>query len=227
MKATPLTHNGQTFSVSRKNIKHLYLRFYPQEQRFAVSAPRHLSDGEIRAFIDNRQDWIAQQKQRPVPTTLTYQTGDTVFYLGHSLTLCCHPADQRAAKKEGSLLHLTHKEGDTLSQREEIYWQWQREQLQQVVPPRLAFWEEQLGLYANQWRIRRMSTRWGSCNPAAGRIWVALALVERPLFCIDYLLVHELCHLAHPHHGPAFWEQVESVFPRWQEARHQLNTPAT
>lgn len=85
-------------------------------------------------------------------------------------------------------------------------------------------WEARMGVQASAIRYREMVSRWGSCQPKTGKITLNLRLADRDEGCIEYVLVHELCHLLHPDHSPAFHGAMTALMPDWQVRRRSLNT---
>jgi predicted metal-dependent hydrolase len=108
-------------------------------------------------------------------------------------------------------------------QRESVLQRWYRRQLRALVPPLLAKWEPRLGRAVSEVRIRRMKTRWGSCNARAGRVWLNLELIKKPPACLEYVLVHELVHLHERHHSERFLEWMDALLPTWRVCRDELN----
>lgn len=80
-----------------------------------------------------------------------------------------------------------------------------------------------MGLTVNEVRIRRMKTRWGSCNAQAGRIWLNLELAKKSPVCLEYILVHEMVHLLERSHNQRFRSLMDSVMPNWRLFREELN----
>lgn len=72
-------------------------------------------------------------------------------------------------------------------------------------------------------RIKRMKTRWGSCNARARRVWLNLELAKKPVACLEYLLVHEMVHLIERHHTDRFRELMDRLMPSWRTYRDELN----
>lgn len=85
-------------------------------------------------------------------------------------------------------------------------------------------WEPQMGVHASSWTLREMKTRWGSCTVNTGRIRINKKLALYPEICLEYIIVHELCHLLEPSHNKRFKDLMTQFLPDWKERRHQLGT---
>lgn len=83
-----------------------------------------------------------------------------------------------------------------------------------MLPPLLAKWEPRVGKSVGEVRIKRMRTRWGSCNAEAGRIWMNLELIKKPVACLEYVLVHEMVHLHERHHNDRFRQWMDALMLR-------------
>lgn len=104
---------------------------------------------------------------------------------------------------------------------EEEIAQW-REAVQACVPPLVAEWEQVLGVKARTIAYRNMKSRWGSCQPATGRICINVRLALYPPECLEYVVVHELCHLLVSNHGPCFKGLLDRVMPDWRDRERKL-----
>ena len=107
--------------------------------------------------------------------------------------------------------------------RREVLQTWYRQRLREQIPDHLAKWEEIMGLKVNEVKIKVMKTRWGSCNIAAGRIWLNLELAKKPPACLEYILVHEMTHLFEKHHTDRFRKLMDQFMPDWRLRRDKLN----
>ena len=123
----------------------------------------------------------------------------------------------------GSTLQLNVPSGTNQEQRKEIIAQWYRHRLRSVVPKLIAVWEPIMGITVGEWRIRKMKTRWGSCNTRAGRIWISLELAKKSIKCLEYVVVHEMAHLIEPSHNRRFWAILDNLMPKWRTYRDELN----
>lgn len=99
--------------------------------------------------------------------------------------------------------------------------QW-REVVQAFVPPLIAKWEPIMGVKAGKIAYRNMTGRWGSCQPSTGRICINVRLALYPPECLEYVVVHELCHLLERGHGPRFHALMDAFLPDWKAIRAKL-----
>ncbi len=229
--------SGYQVVLTRKKIKHIHLRICPPDGELRLSAPLHISLETIEKFITYKLPWIEKavdtmqtRKQIAIPN---YKDGELHYFLGQPYTLKI----TEFAGANGIKLHndfvmevLTIKTA-SFEQVEKILFTWYRNELRRLIPDLLTKWEPLVGVYALEWRIKRMKTRWGSCNPAKKRIWLSLELIKRPAACLEYILVHELTHLLEPSHKPHFYSLLTSFMPDWHEADtllkefgHKINT---
>jgi predicted metal-dependent hydrolase len=120
-------------------------------------------------------------------------------------------------------LSMQVRPGTDTEKRLEILNAWYRCQLQNQLPGLLAQWEPVVGVQAAECRIKRMKTRWGTCNITARRIWLNLELAKKPPECLEYILVHELVHLHERHHNERFRTLMDRYLPSWRLHRDRLN----
>ena len=99
--------------------------------------------------------------------------------------------------------------------------QW-REVVSSCVPALIAAWEPIMGVKAGKIAYRNMTSRWGSCQPATGRICINVRLALYPPECLEYVVVHELCHLLERGHGPRFHQLMDAFMPDWKQRRAKL-----
>ena len=107
--------------------------------------------------------------------------------------------------------------------REAVLQRWYRGRLRERLPAVMAKWEAKIGVSAAEARIKRMKTRWGTCNPEARRIWLNLELAKKPPACLEYIAAHELVHLIERSHNDRFRQLMDRHMPRWRMLRDELN----
>ncbi len=90
------------------------------------------------------------------------------------------------------------------------------------VPPLVEEWEPILGVKVSKLAYRNMTSKWGSCQPSTGRVCINIRLALYPPECLEYVVVHELCHFLHANHGAGFWGLMDKVMPDWRERQAKL-----
>ncbi|MCJ8500844.1 M48 family metallopeptidase [Desulfatitalea alkaliphila] len=218
---------GITVELRRKPIKHLRLGVCPPDGRVRVSAPLRLDEKAIRQAIIDRLDWIRHHQERlrrrarQSPRELV--SGETHYFQGHPYRL------EIFAQRGPASLQLVHdtmvlrvppETGETRSAA--VIEKWYRSRLQEQLPALLARWQPIVGVRAAEVRLKRMRTRWGSCNIAARRIWLSLELAKTPTACLEYVLVHELVHLHERYHNAHFKGLMDLFLPSWRTHKAAL-----
>jgi len=113
---------------------------------------------------------------------------------------------------------------DTSAQnRRSVLNEWYRKKLKETVPEIIEKYEKLMGVEVNEFGIKKMKTRWGSCNPKAKRIWLNLELAKKPADCVEYVVVHEIVHLLEPSHNARFVAFMDKYMPKWRFYREELN----
>lgn len=127
------------------------------------------------------------------------------------------------SEKANNRLALTVPAGTSKKQRQQVLQRWYRKLLQARIQEVLPKWEAVVGLRVADCRIRRMKTRWGSCNSTARRVWLNSELVKKPQRCLEYVLVHEMVHLLERNHNDRFRSYMDKFMPQWRHYRDELN----
>lgn len=221
---------GLSVELIRKPIKNLHIGVYPPNGRVRVAAPPAISEDAIRVAVVTRLGWI-KKKQREFEgqarqTERQYVSGETHFFFGRPLRLMVKTSATRrgSIQPEGSdRLIMTVPEEATSQQKALWFKDWSRTQLRDRASPRVAKWAERLGVPTPRWGIKRMRTKWGSCNPEKGLIWLNLDLAQKPLQSLDYVVLHELAHLLAPCHDDVFVGIMDRNMPGWRQVRADLN----
>ncbi len=223
-----LNVRGITVDVVYKDIKHLHLGVYPPIGRVRVAAPRHLDDDQVRLAVIRRLPWIKQQRARLQATERQSQremvTGESHYVWGTRYRLKVLERPGRAhVELDGNKLLLYVPPGTDGEARRRLLEGWQRQQLRLRIPDLIARWEPIVGRQVPRWSIRRMKTKWGSCNRGTGHMWFNLELAKKHPLCLEYIVVHEMAHLLERHHGDRFTTLMDSLLPDWRARRDQLN----
>lgn len=221
-----LEASGILTEVTFKDIKTLRLRVLPPDGRVLVSAPHGVGAERVAEFIGSHRDWILQSQTRM--RMVTPPLGELVD--GGRARLWGRWHEVRVV--EGARPTATLADGvitvsapdpearqaalDTLHRRE----------LEAVVPGLHDHWSAIVGKAGTRFRYRRMTSRWGSCQPRTGAISLNLALAEWPVEMLEYVLVHELTHLWERGHGARFYALMDRWLPDWRDRRRELKSRA-
>ncbi|MDN5870795.1 MAG: M48 family metallopeptidase [Nitrococcus sp.] len=221
--------NGIPVEVRRKAIKNLHIGVYPPDGRVRVAAPARMDDETIRLAIVSRLAWIRRHQRRFLAqvreSARELVTGESHYYRGQRYRLDVVDAAGRAGVHLTgmSTMELGVPPGTDTAGRRCVLERWYRRELRALVPDLLATWEPIIGKSVAEWRIKRMKTRWGSCNIGARRIWLNLELIRKPHACLEYVLVHEMAHLLERHHTHRFRDLMDRFLPDWRLRRDELN----
>ena len=215
--------NGVSVLVTRKNVKYLRLRFLPSKNEVHASIPFGVGDEELRAFIASHTDWI-KKRQTMLKEQAVVVNENEAYLLGQCYPLRCF-ADSRAsyAVMENSIdLYLPNP--DAPEQRQALLLHIYRAELLAVLDELVPQWAQAMEVSPKEWRIRQMRTRWGTCNPTHKRVWFSLELAKRERRLIEYIVVHELCHLYEHGHNARFYALMDRYLPDWRVRKRELNT---
>lgn len=218
---------GLTVEIVRKNIKNLHVGVYPPMGHVRVAAPPAISDDAVKMAVLTRLPWI-KRKQAEFRKQLRqgpreYVSGETHYVFGRAYRLDLTTGRSRMELQPGNRLAMTSPEGAGIEDRHAQMRRWYRRLLSAKVEPRIEKWSSRLHVTVPIWGIRRMKTKWGSCNPETGKIWVNLELAKKPLHCLDYVVLHELSHFVSPRHDDLFVKTLDQHMPPWRQVRSDLN----
>lgn len=222
-----ITIGNITLDLQRKPIKNLHISVLPPEGKVRISAPMQLSDNAIRMAVVKRLAWIRQQQAdfaaQPRQSEREMCSGETHYLWGRGYRLDVNVSSSPSVKLKGGRIAITSKTEITTEKRQLILQDWYRQILRTRLEPLMRQWQERIGVTPSFVGIKRMKTKWGSCNPSTGRIWLNLELVKKPPECLEFIIVHELIHLLERHHNERFNALMRQHLPKWAEHRRTLN----
>jgi len=220
---------GIPVEIVRKNIRNLHLGVYPPNGRVRFAFPLHLNDEAVRLAVISRLAWIHRQQEsferQDRQSEREMVNGESHYIAGRRYRLAVVEADTPPAVRirNNTTLELQVRPSSSRGFREVVLARWYRARIRSQVPELLAKWEPVAGVTVAEWGIKRMKTRWGTCNANARRIWLNLELAKKPPSCLEYILVHEMIHLRERHHNERFRQLMDSVMPQWRVWRDVLN----
>lgn len=214
--------------LQRKSIKNLYLRVLAPDGQVQISAPLRMSETTIRSVVIERLSWIKKQQDKfsqAVKQTTASTNTDEHYYLwgrAYRLELIEHIGRHKVQVFDNKVC-LYIKPNSSIQNKALVLEAFYRAELTNKLEKMLVDWQKIMGVTASSFGIKRMKTRWGSCNTGTKKIWLNLELVKKPVECLEYVLVHELAHLLEPSHNHRFKAYMSQFLPDWQQRKILLN----
>lgn len=222
MKKGQIIVGDTAVEVWWKAVKNINLAVYGPDGRVRVSVPSVTPETRVHRLVLERMAWIKKQQARfrgrPPTPELQGIEGERHRLWGKSYPL---QVDESAGRHRvsfdpdrGLVLHV--RPGRPAAVRLRLLHDFYRQELKQRIPHLLEIWQPRIGKKLREYRIKRMKTRWGTCNIPHRRIWLNLELAKKPEGCLEYILVHELVHLLERGHSEKFYAHMDRLLPRWR-----------
>lgn len=220
------------YELQIKAVKNINLRIKADRTVF-VSASPSVSVQTIEEFLVSKSDYILNALEyyediaRYAPKPKQYVDGESFRIFGHDRRLIVVNGTNNAVESDESYITLTVKDVSDIEQKRKTMEQWRyslcRDKIQslcEAVYPKF----QKYGVSYPVLRFRNMVSRWGSCQPKRGVLTFNYALVEAPIFSIEYVVVHEFTHFLQPDHSRRFYQQLAMFMPDWEERKRILET---
>ena len=215
------------FKLTFSDRKSLGITITP-DMEVIVKAPRDASIDKIKEKVRKKARWIIKQQGyflafHPRTPEKKYVSGETHLYLGRQYRLKVTEAMTNSVHFSGSFFEVQSKKK---SSAKTLLRQWYRERAKMKFAEIAEPWIQRFEKYnvkPEAIYLQEMPKRWGSCTPK-GKIILNPELIKAPKPCIEYVIIHELCHLVHPNHTTAFIQLQEKVMPDWQKWKMKLDT---
>lgn len=217
-----------TVEVTQKDIKNVHLSVYPPFGKVKIAAPERMELDTIRIYAISKLSWIRKQQAKMISqkreAPREYITKESHYFQGKRYLL--KVTEHNAAplvKQIQSQLELYIRPGTSTEKKKEILEEWYRSQLKIIVSKYIAKWENTMNVSVSEFGIKKMKTKWGTCNIEAKRIWINLELAKKPTECLEYIVVHEMVHLFERNHNTRFVALMDNYLPNWRELKVELN----
>jgi predicted metal-dependent hydrolase len=223
-----LVVGGLPIVVTRKRIRRIYVRVHPPDGRVTISAPNSASRRGVQEFAEAQLDWIRRQRDRvqimPQEAPSQFATGETHYLWGRPqcLRVVERTGKQGIVPDDGTLIMFV-RPGSTPATRANVMTAWHKSLLHDALPALIEQWQQRLNVQLEGYYVRRMTSRWGTCNCRTKHIRLNTELATKPAHLLEYVLVHELVHLIVPNHGKRFVNLMNRHYPTWRAARAELN----
>ena len=210
------------YQITRKRIKNFILRIYP-DLKITVSAPISASDRDIEKFISSKREWIEKtlEKIKSRQENLKVKKEKGINILGREVELRIISSDlKRIRLTENSLYIYTNESSKSFI--EKILLDWKIEKLKEILEKYLEKYTTLLETKINYYKIKKLSSAWGIYHKRENYISFNFDLIEKEEPLIEYVVLHELCHIFHMDHQKGFWSLVEKYMPDYKERRKKL-----
>lgn len=216
------------YYLTRRKRKRIRIRVAP-DLTVSVSAPLRAKDEQIERVLTQKARWIARKLDEikdfhPLPAPKQYVSGETFCYLGRQYRLKVETGEKSPAKLKGKFLYVSVPDKQDRDAVKKMVESWYRQRAEQTFTRYQKKCSDVVGRHGipkATLTLRKMRTRWGSCS-SKGRITINTNLIQAPVHCIEYVIMHELCHLKHHNHSPAFYKLLTQCMPDWQKRRQVL-----
>ena len=220
--------SGIPIDIQKKNIKNMHLQVKPPDGHVVISAPSSMDDKAIEVYARTNLSWIKKQiekfQQQPRSAKRQYVSGETMYIWGKQYYLSFVPDSQKNSFEiQGDKVILSMREDSTVKQRENYVREQYRQFLKVEIERLLPKWEKITELHCESWQTKYMVTRWGTCNTEKKKLWFNLQLVQKPIECLEYVILHELIHLRERTHNSTFIAYMDMYMKNWRAVRKELN----
>lgn len=210
-----------------KDVKNLNITVHPPMGDVRVSAPLNMLETSVRMAIIGRLAWIKKQqadfKEQRRQSKREMMSGESHYLWGKHYRLnVIERHGKHVIKKHGQWLDLYVSPNSTMDNRRKVIEEFYRDELKTALNDLLVEWQKRLDVKINAFGIRKMKTKWGSCNTDAARTLFNLELAKKPYECLEYIVVHELVHLLVRTHNDEFKDLMDLHVPDWKQRKALL-----
>ncbi|MBU1195875.1 MAG: M48 family metallopeptidase [Proteobacteria bacterium] len=226
---TPLIEiEGYGIKIIRKNIRHIYFKLDPRTKTMIVSAPKQIGTDQLNQVILSKTQWVLKQVSKPSESKINIKEDVSfdkpVLFLGRKYPVRIfyqtgHPFIEKTEQYLAVYIHPDARISDI----QDLLDTWYRKELKRLIVPIIEKWQPVLNVQIKEFNVKKMKTRWGSCNIKACRIWLNFYLIKLDHRLLEYVVVHEMAHLLEKGHNARFKNLMTQFIPQWPEYKKQLN----
>ena len=210
-------------TIVRKNIKNINITIRSNGE-VLVSAPKRVSKRYIDELIKKKTPWIKKKLdyfkgRKSLTVKKSYDDGEKIYYLGEEFILKVVECSEERVWLEDGFLWLAVRSERDIAAKERLVDSWYLSKAKKLFEELVKKYQKIVKRDIKIVRIKKMKTRWGSCNHVRGYINLNLYLIQRDIKEIEYVVLHELAHLIYPNHSKEFYNYIASIMPDWKERR--------
>ena len=212
------------YRVTKKKIKNFIIRIYP-DLRIAVSVPLYASNKDIENFIQSKKEWIETtlEKIKVAKENKNTLKESSIKILGKEIDKKIIESDLERIRLTNTSIYIYSKEIDN-TQIDKKLLEWKVEKLKTILDEYLNKYTKLLNINIDYYQIKKLSSAWGIYHKKENYISFNSDLIEKDIECIEYVVLHELCHIFYMNHQKDFWALVEKYMPDYKVRRKKLKT---
>ena len=212
------------YTITKKKIKNFIIRIYP-DLRIAVSVPLHASNKDVENFIQSKKEWIETtlKKIKIAKENKNNLKENIIKILGKEREKKIIESDLERIRLTDTSIYIYSKNMDTLEIEKKLF-EWEFEELKNILEENLEKYTKLLNTNINYYQIKKLSSAWGIYHKKENYISFNFDLIEKDIECIEYVVLHELCHIFYMNHQKNFWTLLEKYMPDYKIRRKKLKT---
>lgn len=212
------------YTITKKKIKNFIIRIYP-DLRIAVSVPLHAGSKDIENFIQSKKEWIETtlNKIEMAKENKNNLKKNTIKILGKDVEKKIIESDLERIRLTDTSVYIYSKNIDNAEIDKKLF-EWKFEELKNILEEYLRKYTKLLNTNINYYQIKKLSSAWGIYHKRENYISFNFDLIEKDIKCIEYVVLHELCHIFYMNHQKDFWTLVEKYMPDYRIRRKNLKS---
>lgn len=205
------------YTITKKKIKNFILRIYP-DSRIAVSVPLHASDREIENFVLSKKAWIEKTLEK-----VKKLKDDSIKILGKNVEKKVIQSDLERISLTDRNIFIYSKNTEELEV-EKKFLEWKYNKLKEIIEEAIEKYTKLLNTEINYYKIKKLSSAWGIYHRKENYVSFNIDLIEKDIESIDYVVLHEICHIFYMDHQKKFWTLVEKYMHDYKIRRKKLKS---
>lgn len=214
----------KSVKIIKKDIENFSIKVKPSGE-VIINAPKDASDEHIEFVLKKREKWIINKQEffaKFKSREKELVSGEEMKYLGRSYRLKVNESKEEFVRLNRGTLELFVRDKNNFKKKQKLLDEWYKDKALICFFNIINEFNKMVKRDIKNVRIRKMKTRWGSCNAAKSYINLNLELIKKPKKCVEYVIFHELAHLVHPDHSKKFYEYLSVYMSDWQERKRML-----
>lgn len=234
MKQDFIIYGGKqyNFYIIKKDIKNINMKVNKNKE-IIISAPKKVKEEYIKELVIKKINWIRKQLNfydnlMPINESLTFESGETIYLLGRQYRIKLLPQKNNKIYIKDRYLYIEVKEKYETNKKyiEKIYNTWLKQYANNTIKELVEVYQKKLRKYEIPMpniELKKMKTKWGSCIPSNKKVIFNTNIIKTPIYCIEYVVLHELSHFKYMNHSKEFYNFITIFMPDWKERKKVLD----